>query len=627
MLFPVLQKPVSAPAFFVAALLLAGPVYAQQAAPAGVAGFADPKPTSAASAPEAPAFTVEIGAPQEVQDYLRRHLELMRYRDLADLDNSELERLVLAAEDNVRELLATLGYFSPVISMRLRVEAGTTPAPAARAALRVVSLGVETGPPTRVGEVVLDFSAGDQSLRDAIRAGWTLQLGTRFTQAAWDGDKARALQTLAARRYPLARIGSSSADVDAEKASVRLQLQLDPGPAYRLGRLRIEGLTHFDSAMVERLARLMPGEDYDQTRLQEAQQRLQDSGYFESVYLAIDASGDPGAAPVVVTLREAKQNKLVLGLGASTDSGPRVSVEHTRHQLPGIGWRAASKLMLDRNLQSVGSELTGTPDEDNWRWLVGLQLKQENAASVDVGSQSLRVGRTQAGERRDRNYFLQYEHADTSAAGAATRAQSLSANYGWTQRSFDSLPFPASGYGLGVEVAGGWTLGAHNAPFARTQLRWLGVWSLGDTTDRLAASRAGRIALRAQAGALWARSNASLPATQLFLTGGDTSVRGYVFHGIGATSAGGQVLPGRYLGNGSAEWQRPILVDGAASDWEGTLFVDVGAVADKPSALRAQVGLGTGARWKSPVGPLQADLAYGLALKRLRLHLTAGFNF
>jgi len=24
---------------------------------------------------------------------------------------------------------------------------------------------------------------------------------------------------------------------------------------------------------------------------------------------------------------------------------------------------------------------------------------------------------------------------------------------------------------------------------------------------------------------------------------------------------------------------------------------------------------------------LQADLAYGLALKRLRLHLTAGFNF
>jgi len=32
-------------------------------------------------------------------------------------------------------------------------------------------------------------------------------------------------------------------------------------------------------------------------------------------------------------------------------------------------------------------------------------------------------------------------------------------------------------------------------------------------------------------------------------------------------------------------------------------------------------------RWKSPIGPLQIDLAYGVAVKRLRLHMNVGFSF
>lgn len=55
--------------------------------------------------------------------------------------------------------------------------------------------------------------------------------------------------------------------------------------------------------------------------------------------------------------------------------------------------------------------------------------------------------------------------------------------------------------------------------------------------------------------------------------------------------------------------------------------MDAGAVADKPSDLQAKVGLGAGVRWKSPVGPLQIDLAYGVAVQQFRLHLSVGFTF
>ena len=104
-------------------------------------------------------------------------------------------------------------------------------------------------------------------------------------------------------------------------------------------------------------------------------------------------------------------------------------------------------------------------------------------------------------------------------------------------------------------------------------------------------------------------------------------MRGYGLRDIGVKLANGTISPGRYLAVGSIEWQRPILRDGLPSEWENTFFIDAGAVADKPQELRPSVGVGTGVRWKSPIGPLQIDLAYGVKVKQVRLHVSVGFVF
>ena len=104
-------------------------------------------------------------------------------------------------------------------------------------------------------------------------------------------------------------------------------------------------------------------------------------------------------------------------------------------------------------------------------------------------------------------------------------------------------------------------------------------------------------------------------------------MRGYSLRSIGARTENDQLFGGRYLAVASAEWQRPIIVGGTVSDFESALFVDVGAVGDRVADLHARVGVGAGLRWRSPVGPLQADLAYGVQVKQLRLHLRLGFTF
>lgn len=575
------------------------------------------------------AFAVDIQAPDAVREVLERHLELLRYRELTDLSDEELARLLVAARKNTQDLVATMGYFSPTIDI-------DPPEVGSSGRERRVKLRVTPGEPSLVTEVNLQFIGAIEAdpaastQRQKITTDWPLRPGMRFTQAKWDAAKQQALRQLSTQRYPVGQIGSSLADIDPASHSAALSVTLDSGPAYRLGPLLINGNVHHNRELVERLARLSPGAEYEQADLVQAQQRLVDSGYFDSAYVALDTSGDPTAAPVTVQLREAPLQKLVLGVGASTDSGARFSVEHTHHKVPRIGWRAVSKLTLDQDKQTIGTELTGLPDLENWRWATAAQLESERSGSFDVNSQRLRVGRSQNSERFDRSYYLQYDRSRTAATAltAAEVADAVSANVAFTMRNFDNIPFASSGWGVGLELGGGLTLGGARDPYGRVRARWLSYYPLAARDDDLSTQvRAGRIALRAEAGAIVAKEGTALPAAQLFLAGGDNSVRGYGHQEIGAVLPNGLTTSGRYLAVGSAEWQRPITYKGQMTDWESTVFIDAGAVADSPSDLRAKVGIGAGVRLKSPVGPLQIDLAYGVDTKRFRLHLNVGFTF
>ena len=585
----------------------------------------EPQTAPAAAAP-VQAFTLKVEAPDEIRGLLERHLELLRYQALSDLSDNELLRLMNTARQDTQDLLATEGYFSPLIQIERE--------PGDNVSVRAVRLRVEPGEPTRIAEVRVLFTGpittdpAAVAQQRQIEALWALKKSTRFTQTAWTAAKQQALLMLRRQRYPTGQVTTSLADIDPVGKVARLSLTLDSGPAFQLGALSISGAERYGTQLITRLTRLPLGASFDQTQLDEAQQRLVDSGYFDSVFVSLDISANPQSAPVRVQLRESLLQKLVLGVGASTDSGARLSVEHTHHKLPWIDWRAVSKLSLDRETRSLGTELTAPPDESNWRWVAAAHLQSQMVGSFDVNSQRLRGGRSQYGSQIDRNYYLQYDRSQTAATDTTPQvsADALSINFALTRRNFDNATQPTTGWGAGAEVGGGTTLGSQRDPYSRLLLRGIGYIPLG-TMDEDAPKAQGRLALRAQVGAVIARDSITLPSSQLFLAGGDTSVRGYALGDIGVTLPSGLITAGRYLAFGSVEWQRPITGIPRLADWESTVFMDAGAVADKLGDLQAKVGFGLGARWKSPVGPLQIDLAYGVATERLRLHLNVGFTF
>lgn len=588
-------------------------------APAVVRAQLPSTPALTAPAAEAQrAFGLEVrSGDDQLRDFLAQHLQLQRYQQLQDLDETELTRLLRDADAQARELLGTLGYFNPELrwSQDKTARTGT---------LGQVLLEVSSGPAARITEVQWQW-LGDvadnpqaQAQRQAIEKQWALPPGERFDQNAWSQAKNQVLRQLVAERYPYGSLIHSLALVDEPNNVVKLWLTLDSGPAVRLGALQITGADQYGSAQVERLARLPAGQVYRQNDLLEAQQRLVVSGFYDSVFISLAPEEAAAVAPVKVELKESLRQKWVLGLGVRSDSGARVSAEHTHHSVPGLHWRSVSKFALDKDLQSVGLDLLAPPDVSLWRWNTSAKFDQEKRGDFQVNSQRWRAGRIQLGERIDRSFYAQYDLAK-QLGDAQGALESISGNLAWTWRNFDSLPFPNRGLGVGIELGSGVTLGEQHEPYVRWLAKGLGLIPLGRTS--------GRLSLRAELGSVVSRDTTSLPTTQLFLTGGDNSVRGYAPNTIGVDPGSGLVAAGRYLASGSVEWQRPIRWNGQRTDWESAVFVDAGAVANETQDLQAQLGYGLGARWRSPVGPVRIDLAYAQALHKLRLHLSVGFTF
>lgn len=583
----------------------------------------DASAATQAPAPE-PAFDIVVQCEDNaLRELVQKHNDLQRYRVISDLDATELKRLAALTEDDVRGLLATQGYFNPTVSVR--TEAGDS-------GRTSVIIAVEPGELTQVADVDIRF-AGDiaqsqdaAEQREAIREGWSLPQGKTFTQDHWSGAKNNALRQLISTRYAKGRISSSRADVDAADASAKLAVELDSGPPYHLGPATVRGAERYPAELPERLSWLEPGDVYDQKKLIDAQQRLAGSGYYDSAWISIDPEGDPAAVPVRYVVTEAKQKKLKLGLGFSTDSGPRATVEHRNNSFWGTSWRSDTTLQLETKEPLAQVELTSLPNVNGWSRAVLARYMRQDDGMLKTQSKTVKLGIIKTRERYDRNLYLQFDHALVTGSGSAVVPDALlgdgaavALHYAWTGRYFDSMVMPTRGYGLKADVGGGMTLIGKKRPFARVTGRWLGLLPVGQGGSRLQ--------LNVEGGAILANKSARLPGSYMFRTGGDTTVRGYRYRRIGIPLGDDIVGPGRYMELASLEWQRPILQEKMPGLLEHVLFVDVGSVSNSAGDFDAHWGLGTGVRAITPVGPMELDLAYGLKPRKLRLHLSVGFTF
>lgn len=571
---------------------------------------------------QAAGLTIDLQAPAALKELLLRHLDLARATRLAAdeaLDDLELQRLMAATPAQARELLRTEGWFDAVV--RVRREAAQ---PA-----RVI-LEVEPGPRVQVvarevrieGPLVQRAETGDTTARrllDAARSAGPLRPGEPFRNAAWAETKQQWLATLRAGGHAGARLLRSSADIDPAAREARLEGLIDSGPLFVAGAVQIEGLAVQRRESVEHLTSFVIGKPLTEALLLEAQERLQKSGLFQSISVSYEPQVDNAAAtPVLVKLREAPLQQATVGVGVSTDSGPRASLEHLHRRPFGGSITAHDKLEWGRDAQRWNGDFLTHPGPDATRWLLGVQIERLRSDVDDVLSQRLRLGRTQDTPSVERLVFAEWLRSrQTSADGTVSDAQAASANLHLVLRRLDSVLLPTKGFSLSLELGTGQARSTtgDSGPFGRLLGRLTAYVPLGEQWYGKA---------RLEAGQVIKRDAVVVPDALGFRAGGDDSVRGYA-HRTLAPSAGGVTVSGNTLLAGSVELARPISA-ALPSVW-GAVFADAGRAVLQWRDYKPAWGYGVGVRWRSPVGPVRADLAWGDETRKLRLHLTAGVTF
>jgi translocation and assembly module TamA len=568
---------------------------------------------------------IEIEAPAPLKALLERHLDLVRLGRISrdDVEDSEWARLIDASPSQVRDLLQTEGYFSPQVSIQRTAGRGSGQPDRVR-------LQVEPGERARIGRVTLEVEGaladGDasgeayaRSTLQAWRAGWPLGSGREFRNPAWSDAKAEALARLRAAGYANASWTGTGAEVDPQTNTVRLFLVADSGPLFRYGQLEVEGLVVQNPETVRNLAGAARGAPVTESLVLDYQERLQKSGLFENVSVTLDP--DPERADnarVLVRLREAPLQVYTVGVGISANTGPRASVEHTWRRVFGFAASSRNKVEWGQKRQFWEGEISTHPDERQYRNLIGGTVSNEEFTADTVLSQRLRLGRTQDTQRIERLYFVEAERSRrTTVAGERTNALALSINYHGVWRDLDSVVLPTQGFTFAGQVGAGRSRGtnASDGNFTRAYARLTGYLPLGRTWYAQG---------RLEAGQVFLGNNVVVPDSLKFRAGGDDSVRGYSYASLGPL-VNGAVGAGNVLYTASFEMARPILAS-MPSLW-GAAFVDAGNAADSFAALKPAVGLGVGVRWRSPVGPLRLDWAWGRETRQARLHFSVGIAF
>ncbi len=592
------------------------------AAPAATAAAA------AASAPEAPArpvVKVEVDAPGVLKGLLERHLDLSRLARLTRGDavtDTELQRLVDVAPTQVRELLQTEGYFNPQLKVQRLPAAG-------QGQPETVQLQVTPGPRTVIGRVTIEAegplgqaeAAGDARARATLadlRANWALHSGAPFRNPDWSDAKATALARLRGAGYATATWTGTGAEVDRDTNQVRLFLVVDSGPLFRSGDIRVDGLARQEASTVRALAGFAPGTPVTEALLLDYQERLQKAGLFESVTVTLDP--DPAqaeAAAVVVHLREQPVQVWTVGVGVSANTGPRGSVEHTYRRVFGYPVSSTNKFELGRVRQAWTGEVSTHPGELSRRWLLGGAIERLVSSTDVVLSQRLRAGRAQETREREQLIFAEIERGVRTTDLTRVSTIAVSGNYHVVLRRLDSVLLPTDGYTLSLESGLGRSHGSdsRSGPFARAYGRLTYYRPLGQSWYGQA---------RIELGQVFLPQGVAAPDSQLWRAGGDESVRGYAYRSLGPV-VDGTVTSGPVLMTGSLELARPFLAT-MPSLW-GAVFVDMGRAGTNFGTLHPALGYGVGVRWRSPVGPLRVDLAWGQEVQKLRLHFSVGIAF
>ncbi|MEX2326560.1 MAG: POTRA domain-containing protein, partial [Pseudomonadales bacterium] len=313
-----------------------------------------------AGANKLPAAVVIEGVSDDISDAISAQLTLGDNCELADW---LVRYRFLGSDREIKQSLETFGYYNPVIDKQLDL--------AGECWLAIFR--IDPGPPAMIQTAnVAILGEGRELLElDRVIATSSVQVGTRFDHETYESLKSGIENVAAHFGFLEGRFASHRVEVDIESNAVRVDLVYDTGPRFQFGAVTFNS-DHLSEDVLKRYVPFEEGDVYDVEKLGELYQSLLASGYFDDVIL--DTSRVDGkTVPVNVTLVFGKTSVTRIGIGYSTDLGPRLFIDRNRRLVNARG----HQFQIDASVSPVERQVGGFyripqgEDKDGWVSLYG----------------------------------------------------------------------------------------------------------------------------------------------------------------------------------------------------------------------------------------------------------------
>lgn len=518
--------------------------------------------------------------------------------------NSALDK----APEEIAQGLQALGYYNPSIKGgQLRQQAGCW----------AVSYQVNAGNPVKLSAVnvrIQGHAQQDPNFRKLLSE-LPVKPGDALNHGAYEDLKNRLLSLSSERGYFDARLSDHRLLIKPSTRQAWIHLTLDSGPRYRFGQVSYQqqGLSE---DLLRRYEDFATDEPFSTRKLNEFQQALMGSNYFETVAVQPKQNRQTKTVDLSVELTGRKRTAYGIGLGFSTDEGPRASFDFERRYLNARGHRFRAQ----GEITGIGGKLITSyaiPLDDPTKEALTFsgQFEKEETDSSDRYTFTA-GGKMTTALPNDwlQTLSLDLMHEEYEIAGLKEDATPLVPSISWEQTRRKGRNLIRSGHQLKLKLSAAPLDFSNGSVFAQAR---------GSAYFIASPWQNGRLLARGDLGATWAEDSNRLSVSHRFFAGGDRSIRGYDLDSLGPKNARGQVVGGTYLAVASLEVEQRFR-----PDWALAAFVDAGNAYDK-DLEDLYTGAGLGLRWFSPIGPIKLDLAHPVddPNRNYRVHLSIGPEF
>lgn len=547
---------------------------------------------------------VEVeGVRRDLERNIRSALSLEKL-DKDELSEERIRRLHADAPDEINEALQPFGYYRPLVRSELKQEGDQW----------IARYEVDPGPPIKVASVDLQIAGagGDDPRFRQIVSDFPVKQGAVLFHPDYEQGKQSLIDLAAEEGYLDATFQVNEVRVDLERYRADVVLHYDTGPRYRFGEVRFNG-NILDEDLLTGYINFKRGEPLDVNKVLELQNALSDSPYWSRVEVVTrQEQAQNLEVPIDVDLVPAKSMRFSGGLGYGTDTGPRARGAWELRRLNRRGHRGETEIQASQIEQSFRASyfIPGPyPRTDVLSFNLGYERQDTDTTLSETGLIGAQRTQSRGGWRE--TLSLNYQREDFEVGLDQGISNLLVPGASWERVKADDRIYTTNGYRLRLGFQGAEGSVLSDSSFLQGNVQAKAIRTLGERN---------RIIGRVEVGYTATDEFRELPPRFRFFAGGDQSVRGFGYQDLGRKDEAGNIIGGESLMVASLEYELRFL-----EKWGAAVFYDTGNASESFGGVLAR-GAGVGVRWRSPIGPIRADVAWALSEENrpFRFHLNIG---